>query len=762
MKKNISRGFAGLLAASGIFLCASQTQAANYAGNGNTGFGGPIGQGSLTLSDDGTNISGTFAKGANGFNDDLVIYIQSGAGGFTDTSGFADGNDGLRKAISGFDGGGSRSLMTFISGFTPNYAIALGPSSDNFGALWQLANGGGNSLPYVTSVNLSPTGDPNAATYTFSFPASSIGLTPGGSGSFKLFGTYISHTGYRSTEAIAGNATGTQGYSPFTQTSYVTYNFNIPIVVTYPVTFQVDMSGPVADGTFNTSLGDHVEARGSFQSNQWTAGFTLTNSPANTNIFKGTYNDPNAVGTPEQYKFYMITGGGGTTNAESTDNRAFTLTGNSPTLSLSYFSDHAPVSAPTVPLTFKVNMTYQIALGRFSPGADSIEVFGTFDSDPTFAWQPGHILTDSGVSNIYVGTVNDGNYSGTAEQYKFVIVDNTFNQRTYESINNRSFTASNSAQVFPVAFFNNVTNATPVTFQVDMTVQKNTGNFNPGNGDVVGVQGAFQFPNQWSGGFNLTNSPANTNIYSGTYIVADNPGNVDQYKFIYVNGSGTHYESLPSNRSFTVLATNSEVLPLVNFGNIDANDVLSSNTLVTFSVSMTNAVGTDAHVFNSGTDGVYLNGDFIPWWTWAPLGAPPSTNQVNPLGGGTLIYTLQLMIPAGNPLALSYKYGINGVDDEAAMDVNHVRYIRSVGNFVMPLDTFGTQTVEPVVGSLSLVANASGTHVTLHWNGRPGIHVQSATSLSNPVWTDVSNTEGLSTITLAAGGASKWYRLVKP
>src|SRR6185436_1847519 len=106
------------LATSLISLSLS-LHAATYSGNGNSGFGGPIGLGSLTLTDNGTTISGTVNKGLNGFNDVLVLYIDSQAGGFADTSGFADGADGLRKAISGFDGGANRSLLTFSGGFQP-------------------------------------------------------------------------------------------------------------------------------------------------------------------------------------------------------------------------------------------------------------------------------------------------------------------------------------------------------------------------------------------------------------------------------------------------------------------------------------------------------------------------------------------------------------------------------------------------------------------------------------------------------------------
>src|SRR6266480_2121151 len=83
-----------------VGLCVS-VRAATYSGNGNTGFGGPIGQGSLTLTDDGTTVSGTLTKGAGGFNDVLVLYVDSVPGGFSDTSGFTDSGDGSRRAISG-------------------------------------------------------------------------------------------------------------------------------------------------------------------------------------------------------------------------------------------------------------------------------------------------------------------------------------------------------------------------------------------------------------------------------------------------------------------------------------------------------------------------------------------------------------------------------------------------------------------------------------------------------------------------------------
>src|SRR5512137_1619222 len=88
-----------ILTAAGVLFSAWPAQAAAYSGNGSTGFGGAIGNGTLMLSDDGTNISGTLTVGGS-MNDVLVLYLQTGPGGFTNTSGFNDQGDSCRQAIS--------------------------------------------------------------------------------------------------------------------------------------------------------------------------------------------------------------------------------------------------------------------------------------------------------------------------------------------------------------------------------------------------------------------------------------------------------------------------------------------------------------------------------------------------------------------------------------------------------------------------------------------------------------------------------------
>lgn len=215
-----------------VIALSFAAQATTYNGNGNTSFGGPIGNGSLTLTDNGTTVFGSLVVAGGGLGGNaFVLYIQAGASpaGFSTTSGFNDSGDQLRSAISqytatGNGGGVGQSTLNFASGFTPNYAIAMQPGTGiSFGGLWQLTTGGGaNSLPFVTSVGLSPTGSDAAGTYTFSFNLASVGLTAGQS--FGLFGLEVSTSGYSSAEAIGSNLTGANGWGGTqTQSTSSTY-----------------------------------------------------------------------------------------------------------------------------------------------------------------------------------------------------------------------------------------------------------------------------------------------------------------------------------------------------------------------------------------------------------------------------------------------------------------------------------------------------------------------------------------------------------
>ena len=213
-----------IVATLAVSLSASAT---TYYGNGSSAWGGAIGNATLTLTDNGTTIFGSLTTGGS-LDNAFVVYLQTGPGGFSSTSGFNDNNDQLRSAISQFGGSGEQSILNFSSGFAPNYAIALQPDNGvNFGGVWQLANGGANSLPYIDSLNLNPTGTDAQGTYTFSFTLADVGLTAGQS--FDLFGLQVSDTGYSSPEALGGTLTGSSGWGGTqTETSFSTYTTTVP------------------------------------------------------------------------------------------------------------------------------------------------------------------------------------------------------------------------------------------------------------------------------------------------------------------------------------------------------------------------------------------------------------------------------------------------------------------------------------------------------------------------------------------------------
>jgi len=117
----------------------------------------------------------------------------------------------------------SRALWILPAGLRQTTPLPCKPDNGiNFGGVWQLANGGANSLPYVDSLNLTPTGTDAQGTYTFSFTLADIGLTAGQS--FELFGMQVSDTGYSSPEALGGTLTGSSGWGGTqTEVGYETY-----------------------------------------------------------------------------------------------------------------------------------------------------------------------------------------------------------------------------------------------------------------------------------------------------------------------------------------------------------------------------------------------------------------------------------------------------------------------------------------------------------------------------------------------------------
>lgn len=535
------------------------------------------------------------------------------------------------------------------------------------------------------------------------------------------------------------------------------------------VTFSVDMSSAFNAGYFVLGT-DTVAARGTFNGY---GQFFLTNDPVGSNpyLFSGTLSDTTeANGSKMQYKFWTSNASAPNTGWEGTvsgQNRCVLLpatSGASLVLPTPFYGDGGLPEISTV--TFQVDMAQQINVGAFHPATDILDVRGHFNSwsgsvnvltnDPTILRTNQYGLV---TSNVFVTTVDVAASHAAAEGFKFVIQPS--NWENPSAINsdgggNRYFTSI--PQTLPIVFFADAAFAPVATlnvkFQVDMTAQVIAGVFDP-IGGYVQVRGEFT---SWgSNPVTCTNDPssANTNLYTAVIPITNGVGVVEQYKFWASVLPNSGWETTP-NRSFTMVNASSLTLPTVFFNDTDPADLLPADTVVTFSVSMTNAVGTDGHAFNAQSDAVYINGPpngFLGWGTSLPL----LTN--NPTGSE--IYSVDLLIPKGSPVMQTYKYGINGSDNEAAVNSNHVRPIRTTGTYAMPLDQFGNQYAEPSFGNL-LASRAASGHALISWLGRPGVHLQTRTNLTTAPWVDHMETDGLSSTNWPAGSGNLYFRLIRP
>ncbi len=212
--KNIMNFMIGLIA-----LGSAATHAATtYVGNGSTAWGGTVGNGNIVVDDTSVGVL-TFTVNATVPGNALVIYIDSKTGGFNSTSGFQDGTDGLRRAISGYDAtanGGGVGKSTTLMPFSADYAIGV---DAGWGGLWELANGGNNSLIYraTTLGDLDGTGPLGggfgSGSNVLTLNVSDLGLTANSGQSFNFFAMMVSGSGFTSPELIgASSISGSSGW----------------------------------------------------------------------------------------------------------------------------------------------------------------------------------------------------------------------------------------------------------------------------------------------------------------------------------------------------------------------------------------------------------------------------------------------------------------------------------------------------------------------------------------------------------------------
>lgn len=125
-----------------------------------------------------------------------------------------------------------------------------------------------------------------------------------------------------------------------------------------------------------------------------------------------------------------------------------------------------------------------------------------------------------------------------------------------------------------------VTFANQVTYQVNMSVQRALGNFDPADGDTVIVSGTFS-STDWTTTSILSPSGGDSNLYTGTFNNNVPTGSFENHKFIINpggnSGAGQLVWESGNNRFFQVTAAD-QTLPVVYFNNVTNAPAAPTNT----------------------------------------------------------------------------------------------------------------------------------------------------------------------------------------
>jgi hypothetical protein len=192
--------------ASGEYLSYS------YSGGG-TGFGGPLGNGTLYFESDATSlyVGASIAGGLSG--NIIAVFLDTQAGGFANDSSLGDMADGGRRVASKL----TRDVQDNFP-VTADYVLEFG---NGFTNVFRLKTG---SLDFIAPTSAGSGGNSGAGSREASIPLSTLGITPGGNVDF--FAVLISDTGFSSNEGIPNPNIGiSPGFgSPPTPVNWPDYN----------------------------------------------------------------------------------------------------------------------------------------------------------------------------------------------------------------------------------------------------------------------------------------------------------------------------------------------------------------------------------------------------------------------------------------------------------------------------------------------------------------------------------------------------------
>ncbi len=218
-----------LAALSLVAAYTPQSYATTFNGNGNNGFGGDFGGGSMSVTNDGLDFSPGFgyvdfsislANGATlsagSLGNNLVIYLDNGKGGgiTSSTSSYVTSpGDGGESAVTQNSGSGNFSILNFGGLMAPQYAIEL--DQFNFGQIYSDTGGVPTEIDGASSGDTTVGGLSflvSGSTASINIPDSDFGLT----GNFppttiNLASLEVSASGYSSNEGTE-QLTGNDGY----------------------------------------------------------------------------------------------------------------------------------------------------------------------------------------------------------------------------------------------------------------------------------------------------------------------------------------------------------------------------------------------------------------------------------------------------------------------------------------------------------------------------------------------------------------------
>jgi hypothetical protein len=257
----------------------------------------------------------------------------------------------------------------------------------------------------------------------------------------------------------------------------------------------------------------------------------------------------------------------------------------------------ATMNAQTYNVTFKVDMSVEIAKGKFDPASNQVSVRGSFNE-----WGETPMADEDG-DKIYEVTAPVP--AGKLE-YKFFHNGAGATNGGWESVDNRVVDNVASDLVLDVVYYDNVPmpsgSPAQVTFKADMRLPIKQGDLVPGSGQVF-VAGSF---NDWSTTQDELIDDDNDSVYTKTVEI--NSGQTINYKFLYTNKSGgTTWEGDP-NRTFFV--DDGENVIERFFNDVNPNVQLADGN-ITFNVDM--SVLEELGVYDPAVDQLQVRGGFNGW-----------------------------------------------------------------------------------------------------------------------------------------------------